>query len=55
MSGEGDGIGNYWERERTYFCGAFNVLGVAADEGGLLLVGRRHGCDLVVDLLLSGG
>ena len=29
---------------RTYFCGAFDVLGVAADEGGLLLVGGGHCC-----------
>lgn len=31
-------------REKTCLCGAFDVLGVAADEGGLLLVGGHGVC-----------
>jgi hypothetical protein len=33
-----------------YLCCSLDVLGVAADEGGLLALVGRHGCDLVVVL-----
>lgn len=34
----------------AYLCGAFDVLGVAADEGGLLLVGH---CGVLVVVVLG--
>ena len=39
----------------AYLCGAFDVLGVAADEGGLLLVGGHVVCVCVFLVEVWGG
>lgn len=43
----GEGVDREGGGDKTYLCGTFDVLGVTADEGGLLLllVGG-HGCDV---------